>query len=115
MKPEELRDLAILALEDLKGMNIETLDVKALTDITDFMIICTARSTRHVSALAENVAIKAKEKKVKPVHIEGNKENEWVLVDLGDVVVHVMLESARAFYSLEDLWAIKELSKTRHL
>lgn len=114
MKPEELRDLAINALEDLKGIDIATIDVQSLTTITDYMIICTGRSTRHVKALAENVATKAKEMKASFVHTESDLENEWILVDLGDVVIHVMLAAARAFYSLEDLWEpIKELREQK--
>lgn len=110
MNPEEIRDLAIQVLDDMKGIDIVTMDVKSLTSITDYMIICTGRSTRQVRALAEGVAVKAKEMKVSIVRTEGDRESEWVLVDLGDVVVHVMLPSARSFYSLEDLWEpVKEL------
>jgi ribosome-associated protein len=115
MKPEELRDLAVTALDDMKGVDIVTMDVRSLTSITDYMIICTGRSTRHVKALAETAAMKAKESGIKNIHIEGGEtESEWVLVDLGDVVVHVMLAATRAFYSLEDLWEpIKELRETK--
>lgn len=110
MKAEEIRDLAITALDDSKGTDIVSLDVRSLTSITDYMVICTGRSTRHVKALAENVVKKAKELKVSFVHIEGERESEWILVDLGDVVVHVMLPTTRTFYSLEDLWEpVKEL------
>lgn len=114
MKPEEIRDLAVTALDDLKGVDIVTMDVRSLTTITDYMIICTGRSTRHVKALAESVAVKAKEMHVSHVRTEGDKESEWVLVDLGDVVIHVMLAATRAFYSLEDLWEpVKELRETK--
>jgi ribosome-associated protein len=104
MKSEDLLDLAMKSLDDMKGIDIASMDVRSLTSITDYMIICTGRSTRQVKALADSVAVKAKEVGIKPVRIEGDKESEWILVDLGDVVVHVMLASARAFYSLEDLW-----------
>lgn len=110
MNSEQLRDLAIAALEDLKGTNIVTLDVRTLTDITDYMIVCTGRSSRQVKALAENVAVTAKEQHVSHVRTEGEADSEWVLVDLGDVIVHVMQASAREFYSLEDLWVpVKEM------
>lgn len=110
MKPEELRDLAVTVLDDMKGIDIVTIDVRTLTSITDYMVICTGRSTRHVKALAESVATKAKEVKVDFVHTEGERESEWILVDLGDVVVHLMLAATRSFYSLEDLWEpVKEL------
>lgn len=114
MKAEELRDLAVAALEDVKGIDIVTIDVKTLTDITDYMIICTGRSTRQVKALAENVAVKAKEQRITNVHTEGERESEWILVDLGDVIVHVMLAATRAFYSLEDLWEpVKEMRENK--
>ncbi len=110
MNSEELRDFSLTILDDMKGIDILPLDVRPLTDITDYMIICTGRSTRHVKALAESLAIKAKERKVKPVHVEGDHNSEWILVDLGDVIIHIMIAAARSFYSLEDLWEpIKEL------
>lgn len=110
MNSEEIRDIALKALDDLQGGDIVTMDVRSLTSITDYMIICTGRSTRHVKALAEGVSVSAKENKVSFVHTEGERESEWILVDLGDVVVHVMLPATREFYSLEDLWEpVKEL------
>lgn len=110
LKSEELRDLAINALDDMKGIDIASIDVRTVTSITDYMVICTGRSTRHVKALADSVASKAKESKASVVRTEGERESEWILVDLGDVVVHVMLSSTRAFYGLEDLWEpVKEL------
>lgn len=110
MKSEELRDLAINALDEMKGIDIVSMDVRTLTSITDYMVICTGRSSRHVKACAENVAIRAKEKQASFVRTEGDKESEWVLVDLGDAVIHVMTPAARSFYSLEDLWEpVKEL------
>lgn len=110
MKPEAVRDSVISALEDMKGIEIVTLDVRTLTEITDYMIICTGRSSRHIKSLADDIAMKGKAMKLSHVHLEGEDESEWVLVDLGDVVVHIMTADARNFYSLEDLWEpVKEL------
>jgi ribosome-associated protein len=114
MKAEELRELALTALDNLKGIDIVTMDVRPLTTITDYMIICTGRSSRHVKALAENVAIKAKEMHATFIHTEADGDSEWILVDLGDVVVHVMSATTRTFYSLEDLWEpVKELREQK--
>ncbi len=112
--PESLRDLAINALQDLKGIDIVSMDVRTLTSITDYMIICTGRSSTHIKALAENVSVKAKEVKASFVRTEGDRDSEWILVDLGDVVIHVMLAATRSFYSLEDLWEpVKELRENQ--
>jgi ribosome-associated protein len=114
MTSEDLRDLAIKTLDDMKGYEIVSLDVRSLTTITDYMIICTGRSTRQIKALADAVALKAKEAKASLVRTEGDSESEWVLVDLGDVVVHVMSPASRSFYSLEDLWEpIRELREQK--
>lgn len=110
MKPEDLRDLAYNALDDIKGIDIVTIDVRPLTTIADYMLICSGRSTRHVKALADNVVVKAKEMNLRFVRTEGQRESEWILVDLGDVVVHIMVPTTRSFYALEDLWEpVKEL------
>src|SRR3990167_5670763 len=104
MNTDELHHLALEALNDLKAIDLITLDVREFTTITDSMIICSGRSTQHVKSIAENVVKKAKESKVSYIKIEGEREGEWVIVDLADIVVHIMLPSARAFYYLEDLW-----------
>lgn len=107
-KLPKLAKIAVDALEDLKGQDIKVLDVQKLTTVTDTMIICTGTSNRHVKALAQNVAEDAKKAGHRPLGIEGEEAGEWVLVDLGSVVVHVMQAQPRAFYQLEKLWTVEE-------
>jgi ribosome-associated protein len=114
MTIEELKALAIEALNDLKAIDLMSIDIRGLTTIADFMIVCTGRSNVHVKSLAENVIKKAKECQAKFIKSEGEREGEWVIVDLADVVIHVMLPATRSFYSLEDLWEPNVYSHTRH-
>lgn len=107
MNSEQLRDLAIAALEDIKGQDIKVYDVMNKSSVTDIMVFASGTSSRQVKALAHNVSDKAKEAGVRPLGIEGDDSGEWVLVDLGDVVVHVMQPSIREFYNLEKLWSEK--------
>ena len=104
MNTKELCDLAVEALEDIKGIDIKVLDVLNKSNVTDIMIFASGNTSRQVKALANSVADKAKKAGSPALGIEGDDSNEWVLVDLGDVVVHVMQPSIREFYNLEKLW-----------
>lgn len=104
MTPEALRDLVVDSLEDLKGRDIVILPVADLTDITDYMILVSGTSNRHVKSLVDSVVEAAKDADHAPRGVEGRETNEWVLVDLGDVLVHVMQAETRKFYDLERLW-----------
>ncbi|MDM8545018.1 ribosome silencing factor [Candidatus Venteria ishoeyi] len=104
LSTEQLRDLVIDAMEDLKAQDISVLDVRAISDVTDIMIIASGASNRQVAAIANNVVEKAKAQGQQPVGTEGENNSEWVLVDLGDVIAHVMQPEVRAFYQLEKLW-----------
>lgn len=106
MKTQELTDLVVTALDELKGTDIRVFDVSAVTAITDRMVIVTGRSDRHVKSLAQSVIVNAKAAQHPPRGTEGQHQGDWVLVDLGDVVVHVMQPQARAFYQLEKLWDV---------
>ena len=103
---------ATVALEDLKALDVSVLDVRHLTTVTDTMVVACGRSDRHVRAIADAVVQKSKQQGHRPIGVEGEKVGEWVLVDLGDVVVHVMLPRAREFYNLEKLWTLSERDQT---
>lgn len=106
MQAEELRDLVTRALDDVKGVDVKVLDVRGKTAITDFMIIATGTSDRHVKALADNVLKEARDAGIRPLGVEGERSAEWILLDLNDAVVHVMLREVRDFYNLEKLWSV---------
>ena len=106
MNSEDLSDLVVDALEEIKGLEIIKLDVSDMTTVTDWMIVASGTSSRHVQALVDNVAEKAKAAGHRPIGIEGESGGEWVLLDLQDALVHVMLPKVREFYNLEKLWSI---------
>lgn len=102
-----LTDLITATLDDLKGQNIVVLDVRGVSDVADTMVIATGTSDRHVKSLASRVQSRAREAGFRSVGMEGEREGEWVLVDLQDVIVHVMLPRIREFYALEKLWDVR--------
>lgn len=106
MNSEKLSELVVDALEEVKGRDIVRLDVRDLTTVTDYMVVASGTSTRHVRALAEAVAEKSKAAGHRPTGVEGENGSEWVLLDLGDTLVHVMLPRVREFYNLEKLWSL---------
>lgn len=106
MNSKDLSNLVVDALEEVKAKDIVKLDVRDLTTVTDYMIVASGTSNRHVKALADAVADKARAAGQRPVGIEGEEGSEWVLLDLQDVLVHVMLPRVREFYNLEKLWSL---------
>jgi len=104
MQAEALKDLVTNALEDLKAKDVSVIDVRDRTSVTDFMILASGTSNRHVRSLAESVVAEAREQGVRAANVEGDNASDWILVDLGDVVAHVMMPATREFYDLERLW-----------
>jgi ribosome-associated protein len=100
----QLRDLVISTLEDLKAIDIQQLDVSGQSPLADLFVVASGSSTRHVKSMAEKLALKAKAAGNQPLGVEGERGGVWVLVDLNDVIVHLMLPQTRAFYNLEKLW-----------
>lgn len=99
-----LLDIVLDALDEMKARNISRLDVSGLTSVADDMVVASGTSTRHVKSLADHVVEKAREHGYRPVGVEGEQAAEWILVDLGDVIVHVMQPATREYYDLERLW-----------
>src|ERR1700760_4710104 len=99
-----LQDVVTATLEDMKAVNVKVLDVRGLTDIADTMIIASGNSDRHVRSIADRVVEKVKGSGFRPLGTEGERDGEWVLVDLQDIILHVMLPRVREFYGLERLW-----------
>jgi ribosome-associated protein len=103
---EYLRQQVLVALDELKAKDVHEIDVRGKTSIADILIIASGTSTRHVKSLADEVVRFAKKAGMLPLGVEGQREAEWVLVDLGDIIVHVMLPRIREFYGLERLWTV---------
>ena len=107
MNSEQLTDLVVEALDDVKAKDIVKLDVSDMTTVTDYMVVASGTSTRHVQALVDNVIEKATKAGHRPIGVEGESGGEWVLLDLQDTLVHVMLPKVREFYNLEKLWSLR--------
>ena len=105
--PGTLTKIAVAALEDMKAVNVKVMDVRKLTDVTDTMIVATGNSDRHVKSIADRVIERCREAGRRAHGVEGQREGEWVLVDLQDLIVHVMLPRIREFYGLEKLWDMR--------
>ena len=104
MNIEEIKGLVVDALEDGKGIDIKVLNVREKTSVTDILVIAGGTSTRQIKALADRVVERVKENGMQPLGVEGQSNSGWILVDLGDVVIHLMLAETRDFYNLEKLW-----------
>lgn len=104
MEIDQLRELVHSALEDMKARDITELDVRGKSSVTDYMVIASGTSKRHVMSVAQDLLEKVKAAGLLPVGTEGQGVGDWILVDLGDVIVHVMMPDARSFYDLERLW-----------
>ena len=106
MTIDELKQLVINALEDLKARDITVLDVREKTTVTDWLVIATGSSSRHVKSIANNVITETKDAGKTPLGVEGEGDGEWVLIDLGDIIVHIMQQQVREYYDLESLWSV---------
>lgn len=104
MNPEQVRDHVVEALEDIKGNDIRVIDINDISDFADFMVVVSGNSDTHVKALAREASDRLRSQGVKPINEDGADIGEWVLVDFGDVVLHVMRPEVREYYDLEKLW-----------
>ena len=105
LQDKELHDFLFNSIDDMKAENMITLDVRDKSSITDFMIVCTGTSKRHVSSIASNISDKAREAGLIPCGVDGEAEGEWVVVDMGDVMIHILQQEHRELYQLEKLWS----------
>ena len=107
--PAQIKTTIVKILKDNKAMNVQALKISELTDFADYIVIATANSNTHAKALANKIYDKLALLKIKPIGIEGEETREWILVDFGDVIVHIMLENIRQFYNLEKLWGLGKI------
>ncbi len=105
MQSIDLKTFIIDNIEDMKARDVVTIDVSEKSTVTDTLVICSGNSKRHVMSIADNVVVKSKQANIPPLSVEGKDSGEWVLVDLGEVILHVMQDETRDFYQLEKLWA----------
>lgn len=105
MQSKALTKFVIEKIEDIKGRDIKILDIKSKASFADYMVVCSGNSNRHVKSIAQSVAAECRAEGLVPLGIEGNDVGEWALVDLADVVVHVMTDEQRDKYKLEELWS----------
>ena len=115
MQTEEIKKLVINALENMKAKDITVIDVRDRSSVTDYMILATGTSKKHAQAVCDNASTDAKAQGLKPLGAEGRDSSDWMLLDLGDVIVHVMTEQARHFYDLERLWGEPSTEKNTDL
>lgn len=106
-----LKNIIVKTLKEHKGIDILALNIKKITDIADYMIICTANSTTHAKALTEKLCEKTALENIKPIGIEGDNTREWMLLDYSYVIVHIMLDPIRKYYDLEKLWGLKKIKR----
>lgn len=108
LSAQQLHQLVLTTLEDLKALDIKSVDVTGLNPLTDHLVVASGSSTRHVKSMADKLVQVAKANGIQPLGVEGEREAQWVLVDLNDVIVHLMLPQARAFYNIEKLWEVSK-------
>jgi ribosome-associated protein len=111
MELEQIKQAVVDSIEDIKGFDINVMDVRKLTSMASYMIVASASSSRQSKAVAHNVSEKLKLLGVPTRGIEGEREGEWVLLDLGEIIVHIMLPTTRAYYNLEQLWGASQDSR----
>ncbi|WP_286233143.1 ribosome silencing factor [Thalassotalea sediminis] len=104
MQIDAIATFVVDKIDDLKGRDITSIDIREKSDIADYMIVASGNSTRHVKSIAQHVVMECRTEGVEPIGIEGNDIGEWCLVDLGDVIVHIMTDEIRDMYQLEQLW-----------